>query len=198
MVFDSETHPFQPFLPEGMRVLMLGTFPPSAKRWTMEFYYPNWINDMWRIMGLNFFGNKDYFCDNQQKRYHIDLIKQFLTDNKIGMYDTGTKVSRLKGNASDKYLQIDSAIDLDSYVKRFPTIEAVMTTGEKAASVIATITDSTVPTKGGCEQIQVVGKTLFHYRMPSSSRAYPMPLSDKAAMYADAFTALGYTLFRKL
>ena len=27
-----ETHPFEPFLPEGCRLLMLGSFPPSEKR----------------------------------------------------------------------------------------------------------------------------------------------------------------------
>ena len=47
--FDIEAHPFEPFLPQGARILMLGTFPPSEKRWSMKFYYPNFINDMWRI-----------------------------------------------------------------------------------------------------------------------------------------------------
>ena len=36
-----ETHPFVPFIPEGAKVLMLGTFPPASHRWCMPFYYPN-------------------------------------------------------------------------------------------------------------------------------------------------------------
>ena len=28
----------------------------------MPFYYPNWINDFWRIMGLIFFGDRNHFC----------------------------------------------------------------------------------------------------------------------------------------
>ena len=36
-----EQHPFEPFLPDGAVVLMLGTFPPKPERWSMEFYYPN-------------------------------------------------------------------------------------------------------------------------------------------------------------
>ena len=49
-----EVHPFEPFVPTDARVLMLGTFPPKPQRWSMPFYYPNKINDMWRVMGLVF------------------------------------------------------------------------------------------------------------------------------------------------
>ena len=64
-----EQHPLQPFLPSNARLLMLGSFPPQRKRWSMDFYYPNWNNDMWRIMGLLFFADKDYFCDNIHKAF---------------------------------------------------------------------------------------------------------------------------------
>ena len=57
----SEVHPLAPFLPDGARVLMLGSFPPKRVRWSMEFFYPNLQNDMWRIMGLLFFGDKAHF-----------------------------------------------------------------------------------------------------------------------------------------
>ena len=49
-----EQHPLEPFLPGNARLLMLGSFPPQKKRWSMEFYYPNWNNDMWRITGFLF------------------------------------------------------------------------------------------------------------------------------------------------
>ena len=44
-----EYHPLRPFLPENAKVLFLGSFPPQRKRWCMDFYYPNFINDHWRI-----------------------------------------------------------------------------------------------------------------------------------------------------
>ena len=40
----TEKHPLEPFLPQNARILMLGSFPPSQTRWSMEFFYPNWIN----------------------------------------------------------------------------------------------------------------------------------------------------------
>ena len=69
-----ETHPFDPFLPENARLLMLGTFPPAEKRWAMKFYYPNFTNDMWRIFGICFFGDKMHFVRQQEKTYDQDAI----------------------------------------------------------------------------------------------------------------------------
>ena len=77
-VMDVEVHPFEPFLPENARLLMLGTFPPSEKRWSVRFYYPNFINDMWRIIGLLFFHDKDHFLDSDKKCFRIDLLIPFL------------------------------------------------------------------------------------------------------------------------
>ena len=40
-----ERHPLEPFMPEGAKILMLGSFPPKRERWSMEFFYPNFNND---------------------------------------------------------------------------------------------------------------------------------------------------------
>ena len=50
----TELHPLGFFLPENTRLLMLGSFPPPKARWSMDFYYPNIQNDMWRILWLDF------------------------------------------------------------------------------------------------------------------------------------------------
>lgn len=64
-----EQHPLKPFLPANARLLMLGSFPPQQKRWCMDFYYPNFINDMWRIVGQVFFGDRNHFVDVAAKRF---------------------------------------------------------------------------------------------------------------------------------
>ena len=56
-----ETHPLQPFLPENAKWLFLGSFPPPQARWSMLFFYPNFINDFWRIMGYLFFDDREHF-----------------------------------------------------------------------------------------------------------------------------------------
>ena len=70
-----EQHPLRPFLPEGAQVLMLGSFPPPRKKWSMNFFYPNYINDMWRIFGLVFKNDRDYFVDAAAKTFRLDLLQ---------------------------------------------------------------------------------------------------------------------------
>ena len=60
---DIERHPLQPFLPANAQILMLGSFPPPKERWCMDFFYPNPQNDMWRVIGLVFFGDKTFLKD---------------------------------------------------------------------------------------------------------------------------------------
>ena len=197
-----ETHPFEPFLPDGAVVLMLGTFPPKPERWSMEFYYPNRINDMWRIMGLIFFGDKNHFWIEEEKRFDLQLLKAFLTEKKIALYDTATRVRRLKDNASDKFLDIVETINLDEFFRARPTIQAIVTAGEKATGVIAEKAGVEVPKTGEVvhctcpSHVLEDGDLSVHafdlYRMPSSSRAYPLSLEKKADAYRTMFRQLGY------
>ena len=69
-----EWHPLIPFLPENAKVLFLGSFPPQRKRWCIDFYYPNFINDHWRIEGQVFFGDRNHFVDVEKKRFKLEEI----------------------------------------------------------------------------------------------------------------------------
>ena len=101
-----EEHPLQPFLPSNAKLLMLGSFPPQQKRWSMDFFYPNLQNDMWRIFGNIFYQDKEHFLLPHKKAFNKELIIEFLTEKGIALYDTATSVRRLQDNASDKYLEI--------------------------------------------------------------------------------------------
>lgn len=86
--YEIETHPLEPFLPANAKLLMLGSFPPPKSRWKMDFYYPNYQNDMWRIYGLCFFHDKNYFLDLEAKNFHLDKIIDFLNTTGIAISDT--------------------------------------------------------------------------------------------------------------
>lgn len=185
----TEVHPFQPFLPAGAKLLMCGTFPPQKKRWSMNFYYPNYINDMWRIFGLILEGDKDYFVDSEAKSFKEDLLRSALSNLGVALSDTGSEVVRTAGNASDKYLEIRKQIDLGVLLTELPDCIAVATTGEKAASVISLLTNTTPPKMGEYNECSFIdsrgnSRKFRHWRMPSSSRAYPMKLDIKAEYYA--------------
>ena len=186
-----ENHPFEPWLPASAHLLMLGTFPPSPKRWCMPWYYPNFQNDMWRIFGIIFFGDKLHFVDAEKKQYRLDAIKEFLEEKGVAIFDTAQKVIRTKNTASDKDLQIVEPADLDGMLRALPECKAVLTAGQLATKVFTEhyhITET--PKMGGYVEFTFEHRTLRLYRMPSSSRAYPLAVEKKAEYYKLMFDAV--------
>jgi G:T/U-mismatch repair DNA glycosylase len=187
-----EKHPLQPFLPEGARILMLGSFPPARKRWSMDFFYPNWINDMWRILGLIFFEDKDHFVaesptGSRLKAFDKERCAGFAAEKGIAMYDTACEVRRLKDNASDKFLEIVKATDLQTLLNQIPECSAIVTTGQKATDVIIGTFECPEPAVGGSVEFRIGDRRMKLWRMPSSSRAYPLALEKKASYYREMF-----------
>lgn len=182
-----ENHPFTPFLPENAQLLMLGTFPPAPKRWCMEFYYPNFTNDMWRIFGICFFGDKQHFVLQEQRRYNIDAIIPFLNHYGIAMYDTCTKICRTKNTASDKDLMVVERTDLDTMLRQLPQCRAVITAGQLATTIFCEHYHIEEPKVGEYSTFTLDERPIRLYRMPSSSRAYPMKTELKAQAYGKVF-----------
>lgn len=182
-MFEVERHPLPPFLPANTRLLMLGSFPPARHRWCMEFFYPNFINDMWRIFGLVFFGDKEHFVDTGAKSFRHEDIVAFLKEKGIGLYDTACAVRRTKNTASDKDLEIVEQTDVRALLERVPHCRAVVTTGQKATDVMTERFGVAAPRVGESSPFALDGRELRLYRMPSSSRAYPLAIGKKAAYY---------------
>ena len=214
-----EYHPLRPFLPERAKVLFLGSFPPQRKRWCMDFYYPNFINDHWRIEGQIFFGDKNHFVDLEAKRFRIDEIVAFCEEKGLAFFDTSTAIRRLQDNASDKFLEVVEPTDIPALLKRLPHLRAIVTTGEKATETICrtmgmaetpkvnsyveiTNTDGTDETDSlantdGTDEADILANTnstnltngggLLLYRLPSSSRAYPLSFDKKVEAYRRFF-----------
>ena len=186
-----ERHPWEPFIPDGAKVLMLGSFPPKENRWSMDFFYPNFINDMRRIISTVFFGDKDHFILKQEKRFDKTRIMEFCEKHGLALYDTAYEVRRMKDNASDKFLEIVSPVDIESLLMAMPECRAVITTGEKASETVAARFGCQVPKTGKHTEITLPAasgkaekRKIGFYRLPSSSRAYPMSLENKAAAYS--------------
>lgn len=187
---ETEQHPLPPFLPTAARLLMLGSFPPQRKRWSMEFYYPNWNNDMWRIIGLVFYDDKEHFVRPGTKAFCKEMLEDFLYKKGIALYDTASAVQRLQDNASDKYLQIVRPTDVAALLRDLPHCQAIVTTGEKATDTLCAQFALERPGVGSFVSFTFDDRHLRLYRMPSSSRAYPLALDKKAAVYRRLFLDL--------
>lgn len=186
-----EEHPLEPFLPANAVLLMLGSFPPQKKRWSMDFFYPNLQNDMRRIVGLIFFQDKEHFLNPEKKVFDKDRIIEFLNDKGIALYDTASAIRRLQDNASDKFLEVIEQTDISLLLKQIPMCKAIVTTGQKATDIIREQIEVKEPTVGTSEPFEFGDKAMKLYRMPSSSRAYPLALEKKAAAYRVMFNELG-------
>lgn len=151
------------------------------------FSYPNFTNDMWRIFGLVFFADPQHFVDPEHRTYRKQAIIDFLNERGIGLYDTASAVRRLQDNASDKYLEVVTPTDIEALLSRMPRCRAIVTTGQKATDTICAHFGIAQPPMGGFTEF-LLGNDVFRlYRMPSSSRAYPMALAKKAAPYGKMF-----------
>ena len=191
-----EYHPLRPFLPKQAKVLFLGSFPPQRKRWCMDFYYPNFINDHWRIEGQVFFGDRNHFVDLEAKRFKLDEIIAFCQDRGLAFFDTSTAVRRLKDNASDKFLEVVEPTDIRALLGQLPHCRTIVTTGEKATETICAAMQIPVIPKVNTsvaipDTYNLDGEQIHLYRLPSSSRAYPMAFDKKVAAYRQMFNEIG-------
>lgn len=186
-----EKHPWKPFLPEGGRLLMLGSFPPQPKRWSMEFYYPNRSNMMWEVMGSVFYGDSGRLLSDDGKGFNLAEIKQLLSDKGIGMYDTATAVRRLADNASDKELEVVERTDIAELLRSMPGCHDIACTGTKSAEEVCEEYGLAVPKMGEHCEGSIGNRQVRIWRMPSTSRAYPMALPRKAEYYLRLMSAVG-------
>ena len=190
-----EYHPLIPFLPENGKVLFLGSLPPQRKRWCMDFYYPNFINDHWRIEGQIFFGGKNHFVDVKAKRFKIDEIVAFCKEKGLAFFDTSTAIRRLQDNASDKFLEVVEPTDIRDLLQKLPHCRAIITTGEKATETIcASLEIPEIPKVNSSVAIPELfnndGEQVMLSRLPSSSRAYPLSFDKKVEAYRSCFDKL--------
>ena len=196
---DVELHTLEPFLPSNTKVLFLGSFPPQQKRWCMPFFYPNYINDHWRLTGEVFFNDKDFFVDAGNKTFQLERIKVFLQEKGIGYYDTASAVRRLKDNAADQFLEIVTPTDIDQLTAGLPELRLICTTGELATVTICKqLNIPVVPKVGTYTPIPTLPQRgnpptqmVNLYRLPSSSRAYPLAFSKKAEAYRQMYKVAG-------
>ena len=186
-----EHHPLQPFLPPQARLLMLGSFPPPRARWCMDFFYPNRTNMMWEIFGLVFFNDASRLVDSEHKAFRKEEIVHLLNERGIAIFDTATAVRRLSGNASDKDLEIVEKTDIPHLLSQIPLCHDIVCTGQKSFSVFTDDYGTSVPPMGQFVRLTIASRSLRLWRMPSSSRAYPMKIEEKARYYHDLMQQVG-------
>ena len=177
---------------------MMGSFPPAAEKRAMEFHYPNFQNDMWRVYGLVFFGDAMHFQCVGEKAFDAEKIKAFLTERGIGSCPGVRRAIRTHGNASDAYLKVVETVELPEILEKIPQCRRICTTGGKATEILLALLETEVKAKdfktGETITAPCGDRDLLVTRLPSTSRAYPMKLEKKAEAYRKFFVEAGFTV----
>jgi len=148
-------------------------------------------------MGLIHYSDKQWFEVKGEKRFDKERIVDFANEHGLAFFDTATKVKRLKDNASDNFLEILEPTDVGALLSEMPDCHRIVTTGGKASeelrmqlSIASGMNEGELiplPQIGDCVKLNAFGRELEWYRMPSSSRAYPLKVEKKAEYYKMLF-----------
>ena len=179
--------------------MMMGSFPPAPEKRCMDFHYPNYQNDMWRIYGLAFFGDVAHFQVAGKKRFDAVRIRAFLMERGIALCPAVRRARREQGNASDAFLTVIEPVNLAAVLPQVPHCRTLFATGGKAAEVLLGLLAAQspqapapqLPKPGHSIPYGYAGRSLQLYRLPSTSRAYPMPLLQKAQIWRAFFKSQG-------
>lgn len=134
-IVNEDTHPFEPFIKNDTKFLIVGTIPPhrfctnSLEDGDVNWFYGSKDNSFWEIISC-VFNTKLNDLDSIEKR------KEFSTNNNIGFIDLFHQIYRYKESSSDsniipmsfknifKYIEnkeINSILFTSEYVERLST-----------------------------------------------------------------------------
>lgn len=127
---------------------------------------------------------------NRRKGFDYEAIVAFCREQGIAIFDTAQAVRRLQGNAADEHLEIVERTDIVALLQQIPECHDLCCTGGKATNILADILHTATPQTG--EYIETVfnDRSIRFWRMPSTSRAYPLSFDKKAAAYQRMFHIL--------
>ena len=151
---------------------------------------------MWEIFGLVFYGDSQRLVDVVHKTFRKEAIISLLEKQGIAIFDSAQAVRRLAGNASDKDLEVVEKTNLPVLLSQIPLCHDIVCTGQKSAEILTEDYGALIPRIGESNTFDLAGRLMRLWRMPSSSRAYPLPIGEKAVHYHNMMTALGMDTFK--
>ena len=119
---------------------------------------------MWRIFGLIFFNNKNYFLTKDLKSFNEPLLRSFLNKKGIALWDTAMKIIREQENASDRFLKVLCPIEINKVLNELPDCRAIAVTGQKALEILQPLLVFDFPQVGNYSEVLYDNRTLRIYR----------------------------------
>jgi G:T/U-mismatch repair DNA glycosylase len=122
---ETEQHPWLWYAPPGATCLIIGTFPPTTRNWSFDFFYPNIRNLFWRIIAQISNGHT-------LRHYHgpeaVAERKMLLGGLKVAITDMGHVIRRTRNNSLDENLEIVLHMDIFRILDENPGISRIILT----------------------------------------------------------------------
>ncbi|MDR2691724.1 MAG: hypothetical protein LBB73_05425 [Dysgonamonadaceae bacterium] len=125
-----EIHPWGSYVPEGAKSIIIGTFPPTLRNWSYDFFYPNRNNYFWRILSRIADSPLQYFSGEEA----VEERKNILRRLKTGVSDMGRIIRRRDENSSDENLEIVEYMDIAGLLKENPSLRKIIFTSSSGKS----------------------------------------------------------------
>jgi G:T/U-mismatch repair DNA glycosylase len=125
-----EFHPWGNYVPAGAKSIIIGTFPPTLRNWSYDFFYPNRNNYFWRIMSLIIGSPLQYFSGVEA----VEERKNMLNRLGVGVSDMGKIIRRTDKNSSDENLEIVEYMDIFGILEENPSLRKIIFTSSAGKS----------------------------------------------------------------
>lgn len=120
----TEQHPWDWYGQHNSTTLIVGTFPPTKKNWSFDFFYPNKRNLFWKVIAAIL--NRPFVYDTgteavTERQQALDLLQ-------ISITDMGKAIQRTAGNSLDENLHPIAFMDIFSILQQRPAIDTIIFT----------------------------------------------------------------------
>jgi G:T/U-mismatch repair DNA glycosylase len=129
-MIQKEIHPWNWYLPSEAKILIIGTFPPTLRNWSFDFFYPNKNNYFWKIMARIAGRELQYLTGTEA----VTERKEILCLLKTGVSDMGKIIRRKAGNSLDQNLEIVEYMNIFQLLQENPSVRKIIFTSSSGSS----------------------------------------------------------------
>lgn len=127
-IYNEEIHPDWYHDIPVMKILILGNFPPHRKRWDYEFYYPNKLNNFWRILAS--VSGKP--LKEMKGEAAVLERKRLMEKLRVGVYNIAKTIQRKGHSARDTDIKITEFNDVLSIIYKHKELRKIILAGYSA------------------------------------------------------------------
>lgn len=120
----TEQHPWEWYGQHDSKTLIVGTFPPTIKNWSFDFFYPNKRNLFWKVIAV--IQNRPFIYETGAAA--VLERQQALDQLQISITDMGKTIQRTAGNSLDENLHPIAFMDIFGILNERPNIDTIIFT----------------------------------------------------------------------